>query len=201
MAYEELLRKMRARNFLVQLCQTQAEAKAAVLGIIGQKSVGIGGSNTVKTLGLYETLKEQGNAVYCHTYVPGPEKERMRQLANAADVYLCSANAVTADGRIVNIDGTGNRVSGTIYGPKTVILVVGRNKLSTTLDEAIERIKRETCPRNSRRLGYKTPCSLTDTCGDCRSEERMCNVTAIIEWPTRVVEAFHVILIDEDIGW
>ena len=95
-----------------------------------------------------------------------PQVEETRIKAIAADVYLCSSNAITEDGRLVNIDGTGNRLAGMIYGPKTVILAVGKNKLVKDYDEAIARIKRDACGPNARRQGFQTPCSIDNVCRD-----------------------------------
>ena len=192
---------LRKRRFLAEVCPTVADARARVLEIAGDRSVGIGGSRSVGEAGLYDALKAHGNAVLCHTLVPPEEKEAMRRAANAAEVYLCSANAVTADGVIVNIDGTGNRVAGTLYGPHTVIMLVGRNKLAEDIAAGVERTKRDCCPNNARRIGVKTPCAATGKCADCASAARMCNATVLHEYPTRNVTAFHVLLVDEELGW
>ena len=169
--YNALTKALSSRRFLPQVFDTAAEAKAAALEIIGTKSVGIGGA-----------------------------KQAARDKALMADVYMCSTNALTADGRLVNIDGTGNRAAGLIYGPHEVIVIVGKNKIVNGLDEAIDRIKRETCPTNARRLGLDTPCAKTDQCHDCRTSARMCNVTFIHEGPTRPVKAFHVLIVKENLG-
>ena len=193
-------KRLNERGFLADVCKTPEEAKALILGYIGDRSAGIAGSATVRDLGLYEALTARGNTVYWHWKVEKPQVEETRINAIAADVYLCSSNAVTEDGRLINIDGTGNRLAGIIYGPKTVILAVGRNKLVKDYDEAIARIKRDACGPNARRQGFKTPCSIDNVCRDCRPPVRMCNVTAITEYPSRRHQAFRIILIDEDMG-
>ncbi len=201
MDMDTVVQNLNKRRFISKRFATAAQAKAEMLSIIGEKSVGIGGSNSVNSLGMYDTLKEQGNAVYCHTFVPKEEKEAMRQAAMGADVYLCSANAVTQSGCILNIDGTGNRVAATIFGPKTVIMLVGKNKLVNSIEEGIARIKRDCCPQNARRIQVDTPCAATGKCTDCSGEGRMCNATIVHEYPTRHVEAFYVLLVDEELGW
>ena len=198
--YRALTKALSARRFLPQVYDTAAEAKAAVLEIIGSKSVGIGGSATVRDMGLAEALQANGNDVYWHWLAAKEAKQAARDKALTADVYMCSVNALTADGRLVNIDGTGNRAAGLIYGPHEVVVIVGRNKIVGSLDEAIERIKRDTCPANARRLGLDTPCARTGQCYDCRTDARMCNVTFILEAPTRPVKAFHVLIVKEDLG-
>ncbi len=198
--YEGLIKALKARRFLPEVFDTAEEAKAAALAIIGTKSVGIGGSATVRDMQLAEALQENGNEVYWHWLAAKEAKQAARDKALNADVYMCSANALTTDGRFVNIDGTGNRAAGLIYGPHEVVVIVGSNKIVNGLDEAIERIKRDVCPTNARRLGLDTPCSRTNQCHDCRTPARMCNVTFILEAPTRPVKAFHVLIVKEDLG-
>ena len=198
--YEALVKALKSRRFLPEVFDTAQEAKAAALKIIGSKSVGIGGSATVRDLGLAEALQANGNEVYWHWLAAKEAKQAARDKALTADVYMCSSNALTADGRLVNIDGTGNRAAGLIYGPHEVVVVLGKNKIAGSLDEAIERIKRDACPQNARRLGLDTPCAKTGQCYDCRTEARMCNVTFILEAPTRPVKAFHVLIVKEDLG-
>ena len=103
---------------------------------------------------------------------------------------------------MVNIDGTGNRVASMIIGPEKVMLFIGKNKfVDGGLDDGIARIKRETCPPNARRLKLdKLPCGITGLCADCNNEQRMCRVTTIIEYPTRAIKEFHLVLIDEELG-
>ena len=198
--YNALIHALSSRRFLPQVFDTAEEAKAAALAIIGTRSVGIGGSATVRDMGLAKALQEQGNEVHWHWLAAKEAKQAARDKALTADVYMCSSNALTADGRLVNIDGTGNRAAGLIYGPHEVVVILGKNKIVGSLDEAIERIKRDTCPQNARRLGLDTPCAKTDKCFDCRTEARMCNVTFILEAPTRPVKAFHVLIVKEDLG-
>ena len=192
---------LKKRGFLAEYCQDAETAKARVLEIIDKQSVGIGGSATVRDLGLYETLQEKGNAVYWHWKVERSEVKAERKRALEAEVYLASTNAILEDGRLVNIDGTGNRAAGLIYGPETVILIAGKNKLvSGKFDDAIDRIKREACAKNARRQGFETPCAVTGVCADCHSNQRMCCVTYIHEAPCKSQKAFYVLLVDENLG-
>ena len=201
MEYDELLKNLKGRGFLPQLLPDAAAARDAALAIIGSRSVGFGGSATVRDIGLYEALAERGNALYWHWHAPAEDRIATERLAQAAEVFVSSSNAVLTDGRIVNIDGTGNRVAGLIFGPPVVIVIVGKNKIvDGGLDEAVERIRRDCCPDNARRLGLNTPCARTGRCADCRTRARMCNVVAIHEYPTRVAEAFHVLLVDQPLG-
>ena len=196
----ELLQRLQDRRFVVHEAATGEQAKALALALIGKRSVGIGGSKTVKQIGLYDALAAQGNETHWHWTVDKEHKKQERDLAVASEVYVCSANALLLDGRIIEIDGTGNRVAGLLYGPPCVILIVGKQKLCPDYDTAIARIKRDACPENARRLGVDTPCAATGVCHDCRPPARMCNATVIIEYPLRIHKEFHVILVDEELG-
>ena len=200
MQFDELNHALSARGFLPQSFSAAAEARQAALDIIGDRSVGIGGSATVRDMGLYEALAQRGNPVHWHWKVAKPNKQRERDAALTADVYLSSANAILTDGRILTLDGTANRVAGLIYGPPAVIVIAGRNKIVSSIDEGIQRTRRDCCPENARRLGLDNPCARTGRCADCRTASRMCNVITIHEAPTRVVKEFHVLLVDEDLG-
>ena len=176
------------RGFEAVFVKTGAEAAALVMKEAeSAQSVGWGGSETVKALGLREKLVAAGKEVRDHQLV--------------MDLFLLSANALTADGRIVNIDGNGNRVAASICGPKRVIYLIGRNKIvDGGIDAAIDRIKRFACPPNCKRLGKQTPCALTGVCGDCDSPDRICKVTAIFDRKPTGISA-KVIVIDEDLGY
>ena len=141
--YNALTKALSSRRFLPEVYDTAEEAKRAALEIIGTKSVGIGGSATVRDMKLAEALQENGNEVYWHWLAAKEAKQAARDKALNADVYMCSTNALTMDGRLVNIDGTGNRAAGLIYGPHEVVVIAGTNKIVNGLDEAIDRIKRE----------------------------------------------------------
>ena len=179
---------LKKRGFEAEFVKTGAEAAEIVMKEAGTaQSVGWGGSETVKALGLREKLIAAGKEVRDHQLV--------------MDLFLLSANALTADGRIVNIDGNGNRVAASISGPKRVIYLIGRNKIvDGGVDAAIARIKKFACPPNCRRLGKKTPCALTGVCGDCDSPDRICKVTAIFDRRPTGISA-KVIVIDEDLGY
>jgi L-lactate utilization protein LutB len=142
--------------------------------------VAMGGSVTLQELGVYELLKERGHEVLWHWKVPREEADALRRDAMAADVYMTSSNAVIEDGRLLNIDGTGNRVAAMFFGPPRVIVIAGRNKLAPDYPAALERIQTVACPRNAERLKRDVPCRYTGKCQDCRSPERMCQITVSI---------------------
>lgn len=189
------------KGFTVHHTGTLAEAKALVHKLIPtDASIGFGGSMTVRDMGLYDELKAQGHPVYWHWMndVPKPD---VFPLAASADIYLMSCNAITEDGCLVNIDGTGNRVGALIAGPKQVIVIAGSNKLVPgTILQGIARVKSVACPQNARRLGLDTPCATLDKCDATNCTRSMCNVTSVIERPVGG-HKITLILVDEEAGY
>ena len=202
MDFSNLISVFNRHGFIASAHRTKEEACSAALKIIGASSVGSGGSRTIGETGILDRLVENGNTVFCHSLTPDAgEKAMMRKNAMGADVYLTSVNAVVADGSLFNIDGTGNRVAATLFGPKTVVVIAGRNKVVADAAEALERTRRDCCPPNARRLKNDTPCAKTGVCADCNCEGRMCRAFVTIARPTRNVDKFYVLLVDEELGW
>lgn len=187
------------RGFIPHVAKDIAEARLIALEIIGGGSVGFGGSVTVEELGLYDELKSRGNAVYHHAKSDDPVAARAA--AAQADCYLCSANAMTESGILINVDGNGNRVAATIQGPKRVIFIIGRNKITPDVESGIRRIKQIAAPKNAKRLGKKTPCAIAGKCMDCKSPDRICKATMLLEGPSNYTEQVHVILVDQELGY
>ena len=155
---------------------------------------------TIRELGVAEALQSAGHDFAWH-WLPDTPGAVAFPAAHAADFYLCSANAVTRDGQLVNIDGTGNRVAAMIHGPKHVIAVVGCNKLvDGGYPQALARIKRDACPPNAKRLGLSFPCGLTGKCDPAACPGGFCNVITIQEHPTGK-RPYTVILVDEPLGY
>jgi len=198
-----LSEKLTKNGFEVLIAPNAAEAKKAVLDLIpAGVDVGLGGSMTTRALKLDEALRERGHEVHDH-WLPdySPEERRLvyrKQVGSP--VFLTSVNAVTLDGKLVNIDNTGNRVAAMTFGPEHVIAVVGRNKIVADVHEAVFRIKNHVTPANVRRRNDTTPCSADGTCHDCDSPARLCRVTAVLEKKTRGVGRFTVILVEEELG-
>lgn len=196
---EQIKSVLETKGYTVQLFQSAQEAKAYILSSIApEQSVGIGGSVSVQQLELDKALAEKGCPVYWHW--TAEDKEGAQIAAATADVYLCSANAVTQKGQIINIDGHGNRVAATIHGPGKVIFLIGKNKIAENYDAAMERIHTVACPGNARRLGLNTPCAVTGKCADCSSPQRMCNATVVLERATSG-HPMEVVLVNEDLGY
>lgn len=163
-------------------------------------TIGVGGSMTIFDLKLHEQLAQRGKQVYWHWLVPPEERPQVREQAGKAELYLTSTNAITEGGELVNIDGVGNRVSAMFYGPKRVIVICGINKITSDLISAIDRIKSKACPGNAMRLNLKTPCAITGNCNDCLSEDRMCNITTIINHKPMTVD-LNVYIVGEALGY
>ena len=197
MDYARIRKNFEAHGFSTQLFPGRDEVVAYLLGKLHARTIGFGGSVTLKELGLYEALGET-NAVVWHNKIAAFE---VRQLANCAEVYLTSANAVTEAGQIVNIDATGNRVAMTAFGPKTCYHIVGKNKITATLEEALHRCRNVAAPRNAQRLGTKTPCAQKgDKCYDCNSPARICRVTTIIDRAPLGMEC-EIVFVDQELGY
>lgn len=195
---QKLNEKLNRLGFVSAIAENAEQAKEIALGIIGGGSVGIGGSVTVRELGLYESLLSLGNEVFWH-WQGGPD---MRRKAMVADFYLCSANAVTEDGCLILTDGGGNRVAALSFGPKNAVVIIGRNKIVRDKAEGVARIKSAACSgKNGKRLNLSTPCAVAGVCNDCNSPQRMCSVTAFFERPSKGLERVYVILVDEDLGY
>ena len=195
---EKTGKNLEGRGFRVHRFATGAEAAEFLVQTLHGTSIGIGGSVTIDTLGVYDRLCES-NEVFWHWKNHAPET---RERAGKAETYLCSANGVSENGEIVNIDGFGNRVAGTIYGPERVFLVVGKNKIAPDLNGAIDRARNIAAPLNARRLNRHTPCAVGEPrCHDCRSPEKVCGVMTVFFMPPTSIKEFHVILVDEDLGY
>ena len=195
MAFETVKKNLEARGFSVSTFSTAAEATAYLDSAIDGTTVGIGGSMTVQQMGLHEKLAAH-NEVHWH-WTDGPEA---RAKAAHADVYITSANGLTENGEVINIDGAGNRVASTLYGHKRVYFIIGRNKLAPTYDEALGRARNIAAPKNAQRLGKKTPCAVKgDRCYDCKSPDRICRGLVVLWGPSLGVET-EIVLLDEDLG-
>ena len=195
MAFETVKKNLEARGFTVTVCETAAEAAAYLNKSIDDKTVGIGGSLTIKELDIHNKLVLH-NEVYWH-WLGG---QTDRDLAAGADVYLTSANGLAETGEIINIDGVGNRIASTMYGHEKVYFVIGRNKLAPTYEAALERARNIAGPKNAQRLKRNTPCAVKgDRCYDCSSPERICGMLTV-HWRAPMGMPTEVILVNEDLG-
>lgn len=192
MKFRENLEK---RGFAVSYFETSAEANAYLAQKLAGKSVGIGGSMTVKDMGLDTALEAAGAKLIWH-WNGGTARE-----AAGAEVYISSVNGAAESGELINIDGTGNRVASTIFGHKELYLVFGVNKVEDTFEKALWRARNIAAPKNAQRLGRKTPCAVKgDRCYDCNSPERICRAMSVLWGPSKCFETAEVVLINEALG-
>lgn len=203
----DLKTELEANNFEVFLAENRQAAKQIVLeNIIPKlkvKTVSFGGSITVVATGIYHDLKNRTDLAVIDTYdrkIPAKEGLQRRRDALTADLFLTGTNAVTETGMLVNLDMQGNRVGALAFGPKNVIVLVGRNKIVDDIEEAMFRIRNYAAPVNAARLDKKTSCVKTGICDDCKSPDRICNIWTITEksFPKGRVK---VVLINEDLGF
>jgi len=204
---QETLKNLRANGFEARIAKNRAEAKELLFGAISKGAVvGAGDSATVRQLGIIEDLEKLGFQVlnpFTKGLTADPSKTATRDNISrqlfSCDVVVAGTNAVTRDGKLVNIDAVGNRVASMIFGPRKVFIIVGRNKIVKDVEEALHRIKNVIAPFHARTKNFATPCAQTGKCNDCSAPRRICSVTTIMErrpWRTDIA----VILVDEDLG-
>lgn len=178
------------------------EASKICLSLINENdTVGVGGSETLNAMNLIEQLRNGPyNFLDRYQKLPFNEIEDIYRQALTADVFVSSVNAITRDGRIVNIDSSGNRVAAISFGPKKVILAIGANKVVNNLDEAIDRIY-NIAPLNAMRVHHKAPCVETGKCENCQIHASVCNSIGIINHGHKTPGRFHIIMIGEEVGF
>lgn len=206
-AMSTVLKALKNNKFDAVFVKNRQEALQSILDRIPQGSVvGAGDSLTLKDIGIFKELKRRNFTVYW-PFDEGVAKKEQRDIARKAllaDVFLSGSNAITMDGKIVNVDGAGNRIVGMIFGPKKAIVVVGINKIVENLDRAIKRIRNVAAPLNAKRIreerGWELlPCVKAGKCVDCNAENRICNVITIIEKKPRAIH-ISIIIIGEKLG-
>lgn len=203
MDIKNVMNNLTRRGFKPFYFANRKEALNFILDTIPQNaSVGIGGSMTVKELGILEKLFEKGNKVYTHSFATSEEERgKIYRLAGTADWYLSSTNALSEEGDFVNIDGTANRISALAFGVKNIIYVLGKNKITSDLASAIDRARNVAAPPNARRFNKNTPCTTGGQCCLCDSDDCICNATLISHHPTRYQENVYVVIIDATLGY
>ncbi len=204
---EQVKQNLESNNFEVFIADTPGDAKDLVLDKIipeiKPQSVSWGGSMTYVATGLFHALKDAKDMEVLNTFdksLPMEEQMTLRRKSLLVDLYITGTNAVTEAGQLVNLDMIGNRIGAITFGPRNVIIFVGRNKITCDLDDAMYRIKNYAAPVNTMNLDKKTPCRKTGFCQDCKSPDRICNTWTITEkcFPPKRVK---VILINEDLGF
>ena len=198
-----LIKNLNRRNMKAFYCPTAEEAVKKVLELIEDgSSVTWGGSMTIRDMGIPDALRNRGTlTVFDRDLVETPEeKQDMYLRAFTADVYLTSANALSEDGIIVNIDGNGNRVAAITWGPKKVIFVISLNKVAQTVEAALARARSTASPVNAQRFDINTPCKLDGVCHNCNSPESICSYVHFLR-NSRGGNRHTVVLVGEDFGY
>ena len=199
---QKIIKNLKRRHIEGLYCATAVEAVKKVSELIEDgSSVTWGGTMTVRDLGIPQYLKDRGTLqVLDRDLVETPEeKQAMYLRAFSADVYLSSANAISEDGVIVNIDGNGNRVAAITWGPKKVIFVIGLNKVAQNVEAALARARSTASPINAARFAIKTPCQTDGVCHNCNSPESICNYVHFLRNSPRGRHV--VVLVGESLGY
>jgi len=204
---ERVQEALESNNFRAFIVQSSQAAQAVVMEQIWPKvkpaSVSWGGSITYVSTGLYHAIKDRSDVTVIDTFDKKISMEEMlerRRQSLLADLFITGTNALTEEGNLVNLDMIGNRVAAITFGPRHVVVLVGRNKIVPDLESAMQRIKEYAAPVNVLRLDKKTPCRKTGYCHDCKSPERICNHWTITE-KSFPKDRINVVLINEDLGF
>lgn len=199
---KSIIHKLEARKMEGYYCPDKESAKAKVLELIGpnKKVVTYGGSMSLDEIGVKEAVEEVGHDLLRREkYVTPEEKRECFAKQTLADVFMMSTNAITLDGELVNIDGSGNRVACLSFGPNEVIVVAGMNKVVSNVEEGIARSRNFAAPPNTVRLGCDTPCAKIGQCGNCLNDTICCQI--VVTRASRVPGRIKVILVGEELGY
>ncbi len=201
---EKLIKNLEKRRMEGSYAATAVQAREQVVAMITPgASVIRCGTMTAGEAGLWEAIAELPDVTLIDPYESGITVEEgleRRRQGMTADFMIASSNAITLDGKLVNLDGMGNRVAAMTFGPRKVILMMGMNKVTSDLESAMARVKHYAAPVNNIRLGLKNPCVKTGLCSDCKSPTRICNMWSIIEGHM-IENRIHVKLIGESMGY
>ena len=200
---ERMIKSLNCRNMEAFYCSTGKEAVEKVSELIEDgSSVTWGGSVTVRSLGIPDALRNRGTLEVLDRDLVETREEQLQIYLRAfsADVYLTSANAISEDGVIVNIDGNGNRVAAISWGPKKVIFIIGLNKVAQTVEAALARARSTASPINAQRFDINTPCKIDGTCHNCNSPESVCSYVHFLR-NSRTKGRHVVVLVGEDLGY
>jgi hypothetical protein len=201
---EDIIKHLEKRRMAGSYAPTAAQATKEIVGMIPEGAIVFRcGTMTAVGMGLWDAIDKVPGVEVINPYeegIPPEEGLERRRKGMTADVMIASTNAITLDGKLVNLDGMGNRVAAITFGPKKVILVVGMNKVAPDLESAMARVKHYAAPVNNIRLGLKNPCVETGLCSDCKTPQRICNMWGIIEGHM-IKDRVHVKLVGEVLGY
>jgi hypothetical protein len=178
------------------------EAKQKVLSLIPEgASIALGGSVTINDMNIIETFRQENYRLYDrYQNLPHVEIVEIMRQSLLADYLITGTNAITRQGELVNVDCSGNRVAGMIFGPKKVIVIAGANKVVDTLEDAFKRLK-QIAPLNAKRIQHETPCVQTGKCMNCQIQQRLCNYLTVINHGMKFEGRITVIIIAEEVGF
>ncbi len=198
---ELLVKNLKSRHFDAYYCETREQALEKALELIPKgATVGWGGALSAKQIGLIDAMNAgEYNAIDRDKTTSPEERVKAMKRCLMADVFITGANALSLDGQMVNIDGVGNRVAAIVYGPESIVVIAGMNKVMDTLDAAVVRARTIAAPMNKQRFASQTPCEVTGTCGDCKSEGCICN-QILITRNSKPAGRIKMILVGEDLG-
>lgn len=201
MNLEKTIESLKKKGYTVSVFDTGAEAAAYIDSQVDGKLVGFGDSETMLSMKLYDLLSAH-NKVYDPMHCEeGEDFWTTAKKCLTTDLFFTSVNAIAETGEMVNIDGTGNRVAGSLFGHEKVYFIAGTNKIAPTLEDAVWRARNIAAPKNAARHGFKTPCAVhEDHCYDCKSPDRICCGQMIYYRKMRFIE-MEVILIKEALGF
>lgn len=197
-----LVKNLKSRHFEAYYCTDKAQALEKALELIPKgSSVGWGGAVSAEQIGLIDAVRsgEYQTIDRAKGKTPEEQKQIMKQCLQA-EVFLTGANALSMDGQMVNIDGNGNRVAAIVYGPESVIVIAGMNKVVDTLEDAVTRARTVAAPINKQRFPNQTPCEVTGTCADCKAVDCICN-QILITRHCRPVGRIKFVIVGEDLGF
>jgi hypothetical protein len=200
---EKCVKNLNKHRFDAHFFQTSKEALTFIMEKVSSyETFGFGGSGTTRSLNLPEELKAKGKTIYDHSAegISPEDSVDFRKKQSVSDCFFCSANAISATGEIVNVDGVGNRTNAMSFGPKKVVVIVGMNKVTHDLDSAVKRIREVAGPMRAKSLGMDTPCAKTGICDDCNSPMRICNITTILHRKPMMTD-ISIVLINEELGY
>ena len=200
---ERCLKNLKRNGFDAHLSPTPQAACSQILAMISDyETFGIGGSETVRRIGVVEELRIMGKTLYDHwaAELSADEIQDMRLAQGRSDCFLCSANAVSEEGEIVNVDGIGNRVAAMTFGPRKVVIVAGANKIATDLPAALRRVREVAAPMRAKSLGMETPCAASGRCADCSAPQRICRITTMLHRPPMLTD-ISVFLVAQSLGY
>ncbi len=197
-----IIKNLQKRNMEGYYCETKEEAKELLLSLIKKDDVvSWGGTFSIEEIGAKEALKSNDIKVIDRDTAKTPEERtKMMKAALTSDVFLTSTNAITMDGELVNIDGSGNRLAAFCYGPDSVIVVAGMNKVVRDIESGMKRIRTDACVPNAIRYNLKTPCATTGICAECTSDETICSQILVTRY-CKSKNRFKVILVGEQLGF